>query len=84
MEAIARRIGYRGESPFRTIRCGEKIAPAIVLIAVGDVDAGSIIVVVTGILRISRMSINRPCYNHIPLIFGAVVVRVIVDLHLLS
>jgi hypothetical protein len=72
-----RSIGVTGV----TIVCVVKITHARALIAVGDVDAGSIVVPVT--VATGRRLLIRPCHRHLALIVFAFAIRVVVQLHLL-
>jgi hypothetical protein len=64
-----------------TIRLGVKTALAIGLIAIGDVDAGSIVESVT--VRLISIERRGPCYIQLALVFAANGIGVVVDLHLL-
>jgi hypothetical protein len=66
-----------GVSPL-TIGLGIKITYAKGLRAIGNVDALSIVVVVT--VPPHNIQLTRPCYIHLPGVLGAVRIWVVVDL----
>jgi hypothetical protein len=85
MDAIIAAIIFNIDSVFPvtgvTIIVMVKIALASPRIAVGDVDACSIVVAVT--VAIST-AVRRPCYIHVARVVCACGIGVVVDLHLLT
>jgi hypothetical protein len=79
-EAIVVCIGLNNGAIPLTILLVVEIALAKGLIAISDVDAVSIVVVVA--VR-PRIVLRRPCYIHLPLVLAATVIGVVVNLHLL-
>jgi hypothetical protein len=77
-EAIVCSIYNRGAIP-STIPLRVEIAYAMIFVAIGNVDAASVVVVVT----VGRRTVqSRPRYVHLTDVVGATRIGVVVDLHL--